>query len=437
MEFDRMLGKSVLSSVISAVGLTVTLVAWTGAANAQTIDFAVDGPDPLSGAPNVRLSGFAAGEEVEVSFIRTPPDGAPPAYRSTARYLVDADGGLSLSSRPVAGDWSVSAPEAPFWSMQPDPNAPRPRVGVVRVEVKTSTTSHQAEYDLPQPVGVETTPVQGFPGAFLSRPSNATGPLPMIIVLGGSEGDDGAARAIAPRLAAEGFAAFGLPYRSPMRGDRQAIPGLPAVFSEIPVERLEQVRQWAVNDPRVDPESIGVWGVSKGAEFALIAAANYPWIDAVVALVPTDVVWEGFGSGTLLATGTPSFSLDGQPLPFVPYGEPGRLRRSKDTGRWRYPERAAAARIRVEQYAGLLLVAGAGQDRVTDSAGMSQAIAERRAESGLSTVSLIFPDVGHGLVGSLLDPIEVDQDGSPEDNGLARKAVWAASIALFRAAWPQ
>ena len=104
MEFDRMLCKSVLSSVISAVGLTVTLVAWTGAANAQTIDFATDGADPLSGAPNVRLSGFSAGEEVEVSFIRTPPDGAPPAYRSTARYRIDAGGGLSLSSRPINGD---------------------------------------------------------------------------------------------------------------------------------------------------------------------------------------------------------------------------------------------------------------------------------------------------------------------------------------------
>ena len=180
-----MLVKSVLSSVISAVGLTVALVAWAGAANAQTIDFATDGPDPVSGAPNVRLSGFNAGEEVEVSFIRTPPDGAPPAYRSTARYRVDADGGLSLSSRPINGDWSVSAPEAPFWSMQPQPDAPHPRVGVVLVEVKTSTASYQAEYDLPQPVGVETTPVQGFPGAFLSRPSNAPGRLPMIIVLGG------------------------------------------------------------------------------------------------------------------------------------------------------------------------------------------------------------------------------------------------------------
>lgn len=59
----------------------------------------------------------------------------------------------------------------------------------------------------------------GNPGfAFLARPANASGPLPLIIVLGGSEGDDHTAREIAPRLASEGYAVLGFPYRSPDRG---------------------------------------------------------------------------------------------------------------------------------------------------------------------------------------------------------------------------
>jgi len=80
------------------------------------------------------------------------------------------------------------------------------------------------------------------------------------------------------------------------------------------------------------------------------------------------------------------------------------------------------------------LVAGGELARTWVSAGWSQAIAERRAESGLSTVSLNFPDVGHVLVAGPY-PIEDIQDGTAEFTGLAGKAVWAASIALFRAAW--
>ena len=83
-----------------------------------------------------------------------------------------------------------------------------------------------------------------------------------------------------------------------------------------------------------------------------------------------------------------------------------------------------------------MLVAGGEQDRAWDSAGMSQAIAERRAEAGRHTVSLIFPDAGHGLTGGLLDPGEPDGGGTVEGIGLARKAVWAATLDLFRTAWP-
>jgi len=113
MEFDRLLRKGVIISVTAAVGLVITLVAWTGAANAQTIDFTTERPDLVTGVANGRLSGFRAGEEVEVGFIQTPPDGSP-AYCSKARYRIDANGGLSLSSRPISGDWSSSAPEAPL-----------------------------------------------------------------------------------------------------------------------------------------------------------------------------------------------------------------------------------------------------------------------------------------------------------------------------------
>jgi poly(3-hydroxybutyrate) depolymerase len=284
---------------------------------------------------------------------------------------------------------------------------------------------------------VKTEDVPEFPGSFLVRPADVNTPLPLIIVLGGSEGNDGRGRALAPLLANEGFAALGLPYYSPDRGQGQSIPGLPALFSEIPVDRLEQVRTWAQSDPRVDAERMGLWGNSKGAEFALIAASNYPWIDAVVAIVPSDVVLEGFGSGKVERTGKSSFALRGRPLEFVPTGPTGRGKATKQTGRWAHPSRAAAARIQIERFNGLLLVAGGANDPVLDSSGAAQMIAERRAEAGKPTVSLIFHNAGHNIAGGVLDPIEEARGETPEGTGLARREIWSATVRMFKAAWPR
>lgn len=409
---------------------SILLTAWLATAAIST------SPDPVSGAPAVRLQGFAAGTEVEVSFIRAAPDGLPPAFRSSARYRVAANGSVDVSSAPLSGDWKTSGSGAPFWSMQPDANVPVPAPDTILIKAQGKGMQAQTEYLLRQIAPVVVEPIEEFPGAFLARPTQATTRLPLIIVLGGSEGDDTTARRIAPQLAAHGYAALGLPYRSPDRGQGQAIPGLPSVFSEIPVDRLEQVYQWALSDARVDSTRIGLWGVSKGAEFALIAAANYDWLDAVAAIVPSDVVWEGFGSGNLERTGTPSFSMKGKPLPYVPYGAPGRRRNAKDMGRWQNPKAAAAARVPIERFQGLLLVAGGEQDRTWDSAGMSQAISERRAEHGLQTVSLIFPNAGHQLAGGLLTPVEAEERETVEGVGQARMAAWTATLGLFERAWP-
>lgn len=423
--------------VVALAGLLVTGAVAAQDSSGPIIDVSTRAPDPLTGAPRILLKGFKAGSEVEVSLIRTAPDGVPPSFRATARYRVASDGTVDLASAPLSGDWKSPVPEAPYWAMQPDAKAPVPVKDVVLIQAKSNDLHAQAVYRFPELRQVTVEPVKNFPGAFLARPANASGPLPLIIVLGGSEGDDSTARAIAPLLASEGYAALGLPYRSPDRGDGQAIPGLPSVFSEIPVDRLERVYSWALADVRVDSERIGIWGVSKGAEFAIIAAAHYSWLDAVAAIAASDVVWEGFGSGSLERTGTPSFSMNGKPLPFVPYGEPGRLRNSKESGRWRNPKAAAAARLPIEQYQGLLLVAGGARDKVTDSAGMSQAIAERRAEKNLHTVSLIFPEANHYLIGGPLDPIESEMGGTIEGNGEARKALWQATLELFKTAWPK
>lgn len=404
-----------------------------GTARGQAIKISAPAAN-RSGAPEVRLVGFPAASEVEVSFTRTPPDGKPPSFRSKARYRVGSDGSLVLSNAPMAGDWTLPLPEAPFWTMRPDPSAPALDPQVVLIEAKMGSITRKAEFRIPERAGVTIEPVTQFAGAFLARPQGASTALPLIVILGGSDGDDRTARHVAPLLAGEGFAALGLPYISPDRGKGQAIAGLPSEFSHIPVDRLEEVHRWASADSRVDPQRIGLWGVSKGGEFAILAAANFQWLDAVAAIVPSDVVWEGFSYATPAGTGTPSFTIRGRPLPFVPYSAPGRGKDVKEAGRRADPARSAAARIPIERFAGSLLVAGGEHDTSWDSAGMSQSIAERRAEAGRSTVSMIFADMGHDLSPTLLEPIQPTPGASAESIGQAKLKIWNATVDLFNAA---
>lgn len=277
-----------------------------------------------------------------------------------------------------------------------------------------------------------------LPGSFFAKPEG-NGPFPTIILLGGSEGNDGSARSKAPDFLAEGYAVLGLPYYSPgWGGQPRKFPELSAGFDSIPVDYLETARDWLRARTDVDGSAIGILGGSKGAEMALLAGSLIDGFAAIAAIVPSDVVWEGWGPGVKPGT-VSSFSWRGESLPFVPYegmgdefanpsGENGRprLRLPHDRGRHAYPERAVTARIAVENIDEPVLVAGGDADNVWNSGEMAQNIAERRAALGLPTVSLIYTDAGHSLSG----------DGTPNDYSTpaeleAQREVWPRTLAFF------
>ncbi|ABC63650.1 acyl-CoA thioester hydrolase/BAAT C-terminal domain-containing protein [Erythrobacter litoralis] len=279
---------------------------------------------------------------------------------------------------------------------------------------------------------------QDMPGAFFAVPEG-TGPFPAIILLGGSEGGDSTARRMAPRFLAQGYAIFGLPYYSPAWGDReQQFPALSDAFDGIAIEKAEMARAWLAERDEVRADDIGIWGVSKGGEFALLAGSYLDGFAAIAAIVPSDVVWEGWGPGRESGT-VSSFSWQGEPLPFVPYegmaeefanptGPNGRarLRLPHDRGRNANPDRAVAARIPVERIDEPVLVAGGDADLVWNSGEMAQIVAERRAAAGLPTVSLIFTDAGHSLSGDgTPNPYSNDEELS------AQRIVWPATLEFF------
>lgn len=286
------------------------------------------------------------------------------------------------------------------------------------------------------------TPGPQFPGSFMMVPEG-DGPYPAIVLLGGSEGGDRFARTRAELLVKEGYAVFGFPYYSPAYFGRPAkFPDLPAAFHNIPVDDLEKVQAWLRARPEIGEAPIGLYGVSKGAEYALLGASLIDGFSAVAAIVPSDVVWEGWGPGTTEGESS-SFSWRGNPLAFVPYegmnaeiakyADPEatvRLRTPQDAGRHKNPARVAAARINIDAIDEPVFVVGGDQDDTWASGEMAQYIAERRAALGLPTESYIFPNAGHALSGDGEQPETSTYRYSDEDIR-AQKVVWPAMLAFF------
>jgi len=416
----------------------------------------------LAGEPvSIALSGLPANGEVKVTaerMIVSFGQSKPALYRASATFAVGADGTLDLATAaPKSGSYKGADIRGLFWSMAPvGGEAPQDRkVQQVRLIASSGDkepkelASATIEFinSLPE---VKIEKVEKFPGAvFASLPG--AGKRPAIIVLGGSEGGSSAARDESPRLASRGFAVLGLPYYSPAQwpSNKREIEALPVAFADIPVDRLNEAYEWLKSRSDVDATRIAIYGGSKGAEFALIAASNFPWITSVVASVPSDVVWEGWGPGTTPGQRS-SFSLNGKPLPFVPYkdfmeefagfqtGTDVKIRRPQDKGRAANPAAAVKARIPVEKFKGPLMVIGGHDDQVWASGMMAQIIAEKRAEHGLETLALIYPDAGHYLSGNgwgqttQYNAGPNKSGGTPEGNGRAQGDAYPKMIAFLK-----
>ena len=417
--------------------------------------------DPVA----ITLSGFAAKQLVRVQAERVMSDSGISTlvrYRSHGIFEADQQGKIDIrTSAPQSGTYTRADARGLFWSMLPTSDAPGD-LGERVIEFSAVAVDAIASPVIPNsPVavqrlkiidaldGIRVESVGDFPGAKFAN-ANAAGKRAAIILLGGSEGGTLITR-MAPELASRGFAVLALPYYSPPSypANKQELPDLPAAFVDIPVERLNLARAWLQKRTDVDAKRIAVFGTSKGAEFALIAGVHLPWITSIVAYVPSDVVWEGWGEN-IESGKRSSFALNGKPLPFVPYedfyqefvgfqtGDAVRIRRPLDRGRAANPGAVAQARIPVERIKAPVLVVGGQEDQVWNSAMMAHNIAERRSAAKLDTVSLIYVDAGHMLNGSAMNPTtQYDAGpskigGTPQGNAAAQMDAYPKVLAFLK-----
>ncbi len=127
-----------------------------------------------------------------------------------------------------------------------------------------------------------------------------------VIVMVGSDGDYEMSRRFAVAFGRSGVDALSIAYC----GEK----GLPKAVREIPVETV----QYAVDYlKKLGYKRVGICGVGKSAEYALVAASFIPDITCVVAISPISHIFEGIASHSMLQ-GVSSWSYKGKPLPYVP-----------------------------------------------------------------------------------------------------------------------
>jgi hypothetical protein len=237
------------------------------------------------------------------------------------------------------------------------------------------------------------------------------GPFPGVLALGGSSG--GIPENILDMLIPAGFASLGLAYFAGPTAPDLTHEGLPADLVEIPLERIERGLRWLIQHPNAStPDGrVGLIGVSKGGELALLVAATFPeLVGPVVAYTPSSVVWQGI-TWSAVAQQTrqalSSWTFRGEPLLFVPYpvGVAGKISArglavrpiyDKGLDDTRAVERAA---IPIERATGPILVISGSDDQMWPAERMCRMVVNRmrRFGRGEHITHLNYPDAGHRL----------------------------------------
>ena len=230
------------------------------------------------------------------------------------------------------------------------------------------------------------TETAGFYGAYWE---NRTGSDHAVIAMIGDDPEDLLARSAVKWLHTHGVNVMTM---SPAKKDYG--------HHNYPLERIESAIKWLMKNGNT---KIGITGASTTGTLALTAASYFPEITLTIAMTPSDFVWQGFMQGKKdgchewPVEGESLFSWHGEPLPYMPfcYNHPdywhliaSESKRNGDMGNsltlFDDSEKAHPIReeekIKVENIRGKLMLIGATDDALWDTAKYIRRMQERLAE---------------------------------------------------------
>lgn len=311
------------------------------------------------------------------------------------------------------------------------------RIFLIEAEVEGQVVASTIfeQYDVAADVTELAVRENGLVGS-LFKPGSP-GPHPGIIVLGGGSGGITSASYDAKMLASHGYASLALAYF--------AYEDLPPWLKEIPLEYFGDAIQWMENQPEVRSNKIGVLGRSRGGELALLLGATFPKLKAVVAYVPSHVVWGGGRNKS-------SWTINGKPLDFVPLKHivklyehppirltPMFLRSLQNTSA------VEKAVIPVERINGPVLLISGEDDQSWPSTLMSEMVMKRlsRFKHPFPYHHLSYRGAGHIIINPYypttilhgihpITKVDYAYGGNPQDNAFACKDSWAKVLQFLK-----
>ena len=233
-----------------------------------------------------------------------------------------------------------------------------------------------------------------------------------VLLLGGSSGGIGWQDEMSAKLSERGFVALALAYFG--------MDSLPKELERIPLEYFDHALAWLRAQPYVDPSRIGIGGVSKGGELALLIASRHPEVRGVAVFVPSGMVFQSIAKGF---PHTSSWTFQGKDLPFVAYGKVNNPKSTADIYRAgiEQADSTEATTIPVERIQGPILLISGREDNLWPSTMLSDMIVTRlRAHNFAHPIEHIaYPDAGH-LISSIRTDDVTHRGGTNEGNHKAQ-----------------
>ena len=234
---------------------------------------------------------------------------------------------------------------------------------------------------------------EGFVGEYY--PHFANEKRVAVLVLGGAEG--GVPLQLAQPVVDAGYPTLALAYFN--------AEGLPAELEKIPLEYFAKAKIWLQKQQNVKPDELIIVAWSKGAEVALLLAAEDKNISRVVAIAPSSAVWAGILKDWTKVPAS-SWTVQGQELVHIPFKPSGPVTGLRDLYAQSFSNRvdAGKADIPVENiHANVVLMTGEN-DEIWPAPEMAATICAKINATRQSHCEHInYKDSDHLLNYSMLD----------------------------------